>query len=160
MRFTSVDLLASVAPERPGWQRHLPPSAALLPSVLLGVAFAQPAAERAHAEGPRHRHPRPRHVRVDGATDVSPDRLDAAQAAARSFVDSLPKGLQVGLLSFDKSARLVVRPTTDRAAVQAGIDALQLGPGTATGPAITWRSTPSPRVPPAPTARRHRPSSC
>ncbi|HWD73239.1 MAG TPA: VWA domain-containing protein, partial [Actinomycetota bacterium] len=27
VRFTSVDMLASVAPRRPGWQRHLPTAA-------------------------------------------------------------------------------------------------------------------------------------
>ena len=72
-----------------------------------------------------------------GATDVSPNRLDAAKKAASNFVDSLPKDLQVGLLSFDESASMLVSPTADRAAVQSGISALQLGPGTNTGAAIT-----------------------
>ena len=71
------------------------------------------------------------------ATDVNPNRLDAAKQAAKRFVDSLPQGLQVGLLSFDENASMVVSPTSDRDAVVAGISSLQLGPGTATGPAIS-----------------------
>ena len=44
LRFTSVDLLASVAPKRPGWQRHIPAAVLLGALVLLVVAFAQPTA--------------------------------------------------------------------------------------------------------------------
>ena len=96
-----------------------------------------------------------------GATDVNPNRLDAAKQAAKRFVDSLPQGLQVGLLSFDQSASMVVSPTSDRDAVVAGISQLQLGPGTATGPAISLAL----QAISAAAARRrrhhpHRPSSC
>ncbi len=43
VRFTSVDMLASVAPRRPGWQRHIPAAALLAALVLLVIGFAQPA---------------------------------------------------------------------------------------------------------------------
>ena len=42
-RFTSVDMLASVAPRRPGWQRHIPTMALLAALVVLILGFAQPA---------------------------------------------------------------------------------------------------------------------
>ena len=43
VRFTSVDMLASVVPRRPGWQRHIPAAVVLAALVLLVIAFAQPA---------------------------------------------------------------------------------------------------------------------
>ena len=43
LRFTSVDLLDSVAPRRQGWQRHVPAAVLLLALVVLTLAFAQPA---------------------------------------------------------------------------------------------------------------------
>jgi Ca-activated chloride channel family protein len=137
VRFTSVDLLASVAPRRPGWQRHLPAAGMLAAIALLVFGVARPAqtTKVARERGTVI-------VALDtsesmGATDVDPNRLDAAKQAARRFVESLPEGLQVGLLSFDENASMVVSPTSDRDAVRAGISQLQLGPGTATGPAIS-----------------------
>jgi Ca-activated chloride channel homolog len=137
MRFTSVDLLASVAPRRPGWQRHLPAAGLLAATVLLVFGVARPAQA---TKVPRDRGTVI--VALDtsesmGATDVNPNRLDAAKQAAKRFVDSLPDGLQVGLLSFDEQASMVVSPTSDRDSVLSGINTLQLGPGTATGPAIS-----------------------
>jgi Ca-activated chloride channel family protein len=136
VRFTSVDLLASVAPRRPGWQRHVPAVGLSLALVALVVGFARPAVQSRVA--------RQRGTLVlaldtsnsMGATDVTPNRLAAAQQAARTFVNGLPKGLQVGLLSFDRTARVLAPPTSDRQAVLTAIDHLALGPGTATGDAI------------------------
>ena len=42
VRFTSVDLLDSVAPKRSGWQRHVPAAGVLASLVVLTIAFAQP----------------------------------------------------------------------------------------------------------------------
>ncbi len=70
------------------------------------------------------------------ATDVAPSRLVAAQTAARQFIQGLPSGLQIGLLSFDTRARVLVAPTADHTPVLAGVDALTIGGGTATGLAI------------------------
>ena len=47
VRFTSVDLLASVAPKRPGWQRHLPAVGLLAALVLLVVGVAPTGADDA-----------------------------------------------------------------------------------------------------------------
>jgi Ca-activated chloride channel family protein len=136
VRFTSVDLLASVAPRRSGWQRHLGPLLLLGALAALVVGVARPYSEEkvAKERGTIV-------LALDtsasmGATDVSPTRLEAAKSAAKDFVGKLPRGLQMGLISFDRNARVLVSPTDDRDAVGRGIDQLQLGPGTATGDAI------------------------
>jgi len=136
VRFTSVDLLASVAPRRPGWQRHIPAAALLAALVILVLGFAQPARiERT----PRQRATVVLALDTSGsmvANDVAPSRLGAAQQAARSFASSLPSGVQLGLVSFNTTAEELVSPTSDRSTVLAAIDGLQAGGGTATGDAL------------------------
>ena len=136
VRFTTVDMLASVAPRRPGWQRHVPAAALLAAVVLLVVAFAQPART---IRTPRQRATVMLAMDVSGsmiADDVSPSRLAAAQQAARTFTNSLPPGVQLGLLSFSTTASVRVAPTTDRSTILGALDSLQAGGGTATGDAI------------------------
>ena len=71
-----------------------------------------------------------------GADDVAPTRLDAAKNAARDFLDDVPASIDVALLSFDEFPVKQVAPTNNRSAVRAAVDALELGPFTATGDAI------------------------
>ena len=136
LRFTSVDLLASVAPKRPGWQRHIPAAVLLGALVLLVVAFAQPTAS---TRTPKQRATVIMALDTSGsmaATDVAPTRLQAAEQEARRFVDALPPGVQLGLVSFNTSATVLVSPTSDRSTMLAGINSLTVGGGTATGDAI------------------------
>jgi Ca-activated chloride channel homolog len=70
------------------------------------------------------------------ADDVTPNRFEAAQAAARSFVDLLPPTITVGLVEFHGTATLVVPPTADHGRVRQGIDKLSMSSGTAIGEAI------------------------
>ena len=136
VRFTSVDLLASVAPRRPGWQRHLAPAALLLTLVLLVLAFAQPARV---TRTPRQHATVLLAIDTSGsmvAADVAPSRLAAADTAAKSFANGLPTGVRLGLVAFSDTARVLVAPTTDRSTVLAAIDGLRAGGGTATADAI------------------------
>jgi Ca-activated chloride channel family protein len=70
------------------------------------------------------------------ATDVEPNRLIAAQEAAKSFVDLVPSRLNLGLVAFSGVAQVLVSPTTDHSLLKRSIDNLQLGPRTAVGEAI------------------------
>jgi Ca-activated chloride channel family protein len=135
MRFASVDLLDQVAPDRPGWRRHVAALAFLAAVCLLVVGMARPAAAM---EVPAQASIV---LALDvsysmEATDVSPNRLAAAQDAARRFLELVPGGVRVGLVAFDRSARALVPPTTDRVRLEGAIDRLKLGPGTAIGEAI------------------------
>src|SRR4051812_25380938 len=108
LRFTSVDLLASVAPKRPGWQRHISALLILVALLLMVVGFAKP---QHSIEVPRQKATIYIAIDTSGsmrATDVSPTRLDAAKQAAKQFVDGLPKGIEVGLVRFDRGAQVVV----------------------------------------------------
>lgn len=136
VRFSSVDLLASVAPKRPGWQRHVPTAAFLSALVVFVLAFAQPARL---ISIPKQRATVVLTLDTSGsmvATDVSPSRLAAAQQAARQFVKALPGGVQIGLVDFSTNASVLAAPTSDRSTILAAIDSLQAGGGTATAAAI------------------------
>ena len=70
------------------------------------------------------------------APDVLPTRLDAAKAAARAFLDALPQGPKVGLVSFSTYATLMVPPTPDHEAVKQVLATLKTQEATAIGDGI------------------------
>jgi Ca-activated chloride channel family protein len=136
VRFTNLALLDKVAPKRPGWRRHLPAGLFLAMLVPLVAGFARPADD---VQVPRER--ATVIVAVDAstsmkATDVDPSRLQAAEDAAREFVKGLPEEFNVGLVTFAGGASLQVTPTTDRDALEAGIERISDGYSGAQGTAI------------------------
>lgn len=136
IRFTNVDLLDVVAPQRPDWRRHVPPVLFLLALTSLVVAFAHPV--RAIKE------PDERATIVLAidtslsmeAADVDPNRIEVARAAADQFVDELPEEINVGLVTFNGVATVAVSPTEDHAVVQTAIADMTLHESTAIGEAI------------------------
>ena len=70
------------------------------------------------------------------ATDVEPNRLGAAQAAVRSYVEGLDDETKVGFVIFSGFAQLAVPPTTEREALLTELEAVTTGRGTAIGAAI------------------------
>lgn len=136
VRISSMELLDKVAPNRPGWRRHVVAGVFLVGLAGLVVSFAQPVAVE--------RVPRERStivVAIDTslsmmATDVAPSRLEAAQEAATEFVDGLPDDLNVALIGFAGTAQLLVPPTQDREVVTRAIAGLELEEATAIGDAV------------------------
>lgn len=136
VNYSSVALLRSVLPRRSRWRRHLPLGALLASLGMLGVASARPQMVQ---EVPTARTAIILALDVSlsmCATDVDPNRLTAAQKAARDFVDDLPSGTRLGLVVFSGYAQLAVPPTTDRELLAGAIDALTTGRGTAIGAAM------------------------
>ena len=136
VRFTNMALLDAVAPKKPGWRRHAAAFAFLIAIGTLVVAFARPT----HDE----KVPRERAtviVAIDTslsmeADDITPTRIEAVKTAATSFVNQLPAKINLGIVSFDGNARLMVAPTTDRNKAKKAIGSLDLHEGTAIGEAI------------------------
>jgi Ca-activated chloride channel family protein len=136
VRFTNLDLLASVAPRRPGWRRHLPAALLVLSLTAMVLSLARPTRDE---RVPRERATVLLAIDVSismDATDVAPSRLAAAQAAATTFARRLPERINLGLVSFAGSATVRVAPTTDREAVVRAIDRLELAEATAIGDAV------------------------
>lgn len=137
VRFTNLALLREVAGRGPGLRRHVPPLFFLLGVSALLVSLARPSAVIAV---PRDQATVMLVLDVSGsmaAQDLAPSRLVAAQQAARRFVEALPEGAQVGLVSFSSAAHVGAALTRDRAAVARAIDRLQAGGGTAIGDGLS-----------------------
>jgi Ca-activated chloride channel family protein len=136
MRFTNLALLERVAPKRQGWWRHVPAALLVVALLLLTVSLAGPTSQQ---RVPRNRATVMLVIDVSlsmEATDVAPNRLQAAQVAAKQFADGLPNGINLGLVSFAGSATVLVSPTQDHQAVDDAISGLKLAEATATGEAI------------------------
>ncbi|MBI2709609.1 MAG: VWA domain-containing protein [Actinobacteria bacterium] len=133
VRHPDVRLVASVAPRWAGWRRHVTAASLLLAVVALVVGLARPARS---AEVARKEAVVMLAVDVSGsmaATDVAPNRLAAAVAAAKDFVGRAPASYRIGLVAFDTAGRTVAPPTTDRATLARALDGLRPTKGTAAG---------------------------
>ncbi|MBK6852621.1 MAG: VWA domain-containing protein [Burkholderiales bacterium] len=120
----------------PGWRRHVPPMLLLLALCLLLLAGARPTAK---IRLPSQQETIILAIDVSGsmrATDVLPNRLIAAQEAAKAFIADLPRQVRVGVVSFAGTAAVVQAPTLSRDDVNAAIDRFQLQRGTAIGSGI------------------------
>ena len=133
--FPDLDVIASADPG-PRLRRHLPLALAMLALAGFVFALARPEVDR---QVPRERATIMLAIDVSGSmasTDVDPYRLRAAQDAAETFIDEVPRQYQVGLVSFSGQANLLVAPTTDRASLRRAIETLAPDGATAVGEAI------------------------
>jgi len=136
LRFANMEMLEKVAPKQRAEWRHLPAILLVTSLVLFTIAMA----------GPTHdvRIPRNRAVvmlLIDvsqsmRATDVEPNRMAAAQVAAKQFAEELTPGINLGLIAFAGTATVLVSPTTNREATKNALGKLQFADRTATGEGI------------------------
>jgi Ca-activated chloride channel homolog len=136
VRFTNFDLLENIVADSPRWRGAVAEGFALLALTALVIGMARPQMAVAVA-----REEATVILAMDSsgsmtATDVAPDRMTAAREAASSFVEDLPDGFRVGVVSFSNEADVVVPPTADRDEALRGLSALRADNGTALGDAI------------------------
>jgi len=94
--------------------------------VLLALAFARPFFRSAGAGGAAGSTV----VALDTSYSMSsPARFDRAKAMAREAIRNTASGSTVGVVSFSDQATVLVRPTADRGAALAAIDATTAGFG-------------------------------
>lgn len=136
VRYSSLALVRG-ALQRQSWvRRHLP--FALFMVALAGLVFAlgRPVAVVSVPSG---------RTTIILAIDVSrsmcqrdipPNRLEAAKAAALSFVQSQEPGTQIGIVAFAGFAQLVLPPTEDQETLRAAIESLTTARRTAIGSGI------------------------
>ena len=118
------------------WRRYVPPVLFLAALAVLILAVARPAAI---VSLPSSRATIILAMDTSGsmrAMDVQPSRIEAAQMAARKFIEAQPGDVQIGIVSFAGSAVLVQVPTIDREALYEAIDRFQLRRGTAVGSGV------------------------
>lgn len=130
----ALGLVAS-GPAASGRRRALPPALFLVALVLLLAGLARPEAVV----------PDPKREGTvilafdvsasmgakDGADPALPSRIDAAKAAARTFVQRQPSTVRIGVVAFSGSGLVTQEPTADRAGVLAAISRLAPQGGTA-----------------------------
>jgi Ca-activated chloride channel homolog len=135
LRYASLELVKTAIREG-AWRRHVPPLVFLLALITGLVALARPAAV---VRLPSQYETVILSIDISGsmrATDVQPDRMTAAQEAAKAFVESQPRTTRIGVVAFAATASLVQPPTQNREDVIAAIERLQPQHATAIGAGI------------------------
>jgi Ca-activated chloride channel family protein len=138
IRFTNLDVLAGVVGDRYR-RRFVPLALFLLALAALCIGMARPQHTTLV--------PRDRATvilvldvsRSMQAKDVKPNRIGAAAAAVRTFLDRVPDRLQVGLIAFAGDPAVANPPTTNHDLVRKSLDTIEWFPsfgGTAIGDAL------------------------
>jgi Ca-activated chloride channel homolog len=112
------------------WRRRLPVALLVAAVASLAFALAQVQLNRQVTTGTVV-------LAIDvsrsmDATDVQPNRLAAAKVAAAGFLERLPAGFRVGVVTFSSESAVSIAPTTDRAQVSSRLMSLALAAGNGT----------------------------
>ena len=136
LRYASLDLVKEAMGARIGFRRHVPPLLFLLALAIMIAAIARP---QATVTLPSQHETVILAMDVSGsmrATDVEPNRLVAAQNAAKAFISEQPDSVRVGIVAFAGTATVAQAPTSNKDDLVAAIDRFQLQRATAIGSAI------------------------
>src|SRR5436853_1721800 len=135
VRYSNLALLKE-AMSGASWRRHLPPFLLLVGLAALIVAIARPSALMTL---PSQHETVILAMDVSGsmrASDVEPNRLVAAQNAAKAFIADQPDSVRIGIVAFAGTATVAQAPTKNKEDLYAAIDRFQLQRATAIGSAI------------------------
>jgi len=136
LHYPSLNLVRAALGPGNRWRRHIPPLLFLLALAALLLATARPLTVLTL---PSRQQTIMLAIDVSGsmrASDVAPDRITAAQNAAKAFIAELPRHVRVGVVAFAGSAQIAQQPTQNHEDLFTAIDSFQLQRGTATGNGI------------------------
>lgn len=136
LKYASLSIVREAMDSGLHWRRHVPPTLFLLAIAAMLFAAARPLAV---ISLPSTQQTILLAMDVSGsmrATDVKPNRLVAAQNAAKAFLKELPRQVKVGIVAFAGSAQVVQPATLSRDDLVTAIDKFQLQRATAIGSAI------------------------
>jgi Ca-activated chloride channel family protein len=136
LRYASLTMVKEAMGAGQRFRRHVPPLLFLVALVIMIAAVARPAAV---VRLPSQHEIIILSLDVSGsmrAKDVEPDRITAAQNAAKTFINEQPRSTRIGIVAFAGTASLVQPPTQNREDLHAAIERLQLQRATAIGSGI------------------------
>lgn len=136
VRYASLGLVKQAMDGSQSWKRHLPPALFFLAIAAALLAAARPTAVMT-IPGKQQTIILAMDVSISmRASDVQPNRMIAAQQAAKSFIEELPPDVRIGIVTFAGTAAVSQQPTNSREDLSAAIDRFQLQGGTAIGSGI------------------------
>jgi Ca-activated chloride channel homolog len=136
LRYANLSLVREAIGKGPGWRRHVPPALFIVALAFMAIAVARP---QAVVVVPSQEGTVILALDVSGsmlAEDMKPNRMEAAKAAARLFVEKQSESVKIGVVSFSGDASIVQSPTTDKTLVIAAINRLRPQRATAIGRGI------------------------
>ena len=136
VRVTSIALVRIAVPGRSRWRRRIP---AVLLAVGLAVLAVGAARPQATVPVPSSSATIMLAIDTSGsmcATDVTPNRLTAAEQSASAFIKSQAGGPRIGIVDFSGTAAVLVPPTTNTQQLVTALGGLVAGGSTAIGEAI------------------------
>ena len=136
LRYSSLSLVRDAAPRSSRIRRHLPFALFVLAVGSLVIAMARPVDIVSVPAGRTTVILALDVSRSMCATDISPNRLIAAERAAAAFIERQGPTTQIGIVAFAGFAEIVQSPTTDQEVLLDVVASLATGRRTAVGSAI------------------------
>ena len=136
VRYANLSMVKQAMGGTASFRRHIPPLLFLASITVMLLAVARPAAILTLAS---QRAMVLLTMDLSGsmrAADVDPNRIVAAQKAAKEFIKGQPRDVRIGIVGFAGAAFLVQAPTTTKEDLNAAIDRFELQRGTAMGSGI------------------------
>ncbi len=136
VRYSSLTLIRDLLPRRSWLGRHLPFGLFVLALTSLVIALSRP---ESILTAPANQATIILAIDVSRSMcsrDIQPNRLQAVEAVATTFIRDQKPNTQIGIVAFSGFAELIQPPTTDQEALQTAIQSLLTGDSTAIGSGI------------------------
>jgi Ca-activated chloride channel homolog len=136
VRYSSLSLVRDALPRHSRLRRHLPFALFLTALSSLMLALTRPVAIVTMPTTDTTVILAIDASRSMCATDISPNRIEAAKAAALKFIQSQKSNTQIGIVVFAGFAAIIQPPTTDQEMLMDAVQSIATGRRTAIGSGI------------------------